>query len=123
MIILFFVLVLAIAGIFFFRWSKKNLTYTPSDKGSVINKICYSLPDGFQVDSYQNQSGEYGGFIAYSLEATGASTYYFDAKGHQIDSASGVELLKNETRRKKLNDWAMTIQSSFPIKTKVTCGK
>jgi hypothetical protein len=126
------VIVGVIALVSIIIYFKQNIRVTPVDKGSVINKICYSLPrqDGrsysnFSVDIYLNEAGQIGGYRTYNNLTDGGTSSYFNQEGAYIGKWGVVpaelrQETSGDTYSNEQNDFKL-MRQEFTIKKTVRC--
>lgn len=108
-------------GIYLWYWTEKNIRVAPPvDRGRVVNNICRSL-EGYVVDTYRNDVGEIGGYIAHTTGAVGASIHYYEADGTEFASASGAEVVNDEDLSERISVWNNALRSRFPHKETIEC--
>jgi hypothetical protein len=110
---------LVLAGFYIWNESKKKQLVS---KEPIVHKICEALP-GFTVRIHKNDIGEVGGYVAYTMEAVGARTYYYESGGNEFAAASAVEKLQNRELADRIAKWNVEIKEKYPHERIVECGR
>lgn len=74
--------------------------------------------NAYEVQSYQNTKGEFGGFMAVS-NLDGGVTYYYDATGAEYEKISS---LPESDKTEKIAAWNNNIRNNYPVLNSYSCA-
>lgn len=100
-----------------------RIAYRVTTIDSILQILCNAIPreKGYTLEEYANDKNEIGGFIAFSLEATGAPIFYYDFNGAERAVVLPVPDFLNSPAGQAADLWQKNLLKNFPLKSIIRC--